>query len=226
MKYLQGGDNDLNRSLYKIALDFIPKNSDVLNLGCGIKFNFEKLLFSEKEIQCTSVDIIDLQKHHIRTPNFIKKYVLGDVEYNLNLGNKYDIVCFFELIEHVDKTDNLLKNCFEHLKKEGLLIFSFPNLSSIFARIELLLGFQPHILEVSNEKANLGSGFFGRINNPPGQVLHHIRGITTKAIIDLLKVHGFEIVKIVGYDYRLPIIPRYLPKISPVNIVICKKKQY
>ena len=43
---------------------------------------------------------------------------------------------------------------------------------------KLLCGFQPHVLEASNDYANFGSGAFGRWNNPSGVPVHHIRGIT------------------------------------------------
>ncbi len=74
------------------------------------------------------------------------------------------------------------KTIINNLKDDGLLICSLPNLASIYARIELLLGFQPHVLEVSNVYGNFGTGIFGKLNNPPGVSIHHIRAFTHKAI--------------------------------------------
>lgn len=48
-KLLQSGDNDLPISFYDIALRFIKARDKVLNLGSGIKFNFESLLKERKK---------------------------------------------------------------------------------------------------------------------------------------------------------------------------------
>lgn len=118
----------------------------------------------------------------------------------------------------------LLKNCLNNLKDDGVLILSFPNLASIYSRIELLLGFQPHNLEVSNEVSNLGTGIFGKFNGGRGLPIHHIRGITHRAMKDLLGIHGFKVVKMFGYEYRFKKLFYYFPSIAPVNVFVCKKR--
>ncbi|MFA4942601.1 MAG: methyltransferase domain-containing protein [Patescibacteria group bacterium] len=220
----QGGDNNLSRNFYKIVLDYIKNGQKILNLGCGILFNFEKVVFENKNIKSTSIDVIDIQELNIKKPYFIDNFLVMSVENSFILENKFDVVTFFELIEHVDNTDVLLENCFNNLKDDGLLIFSFPNLASVYARIELLFGFQPHILEVSNVKANFGAGIFGKLNNSKNVPLHHIRGITNRAMREMLDFNNFKIVKIIGYEYRFKRLFRFFPSFAPVNIVICKKK--
>jgi len=219
---LQGADHDLDPVLYKIAFKYISNNSQILNLGCGMRFNFEKEIIKEKKVNILSADILNIQN----VPNTIKFKKLS-VEKKFQFKEKFDIITFFELIEHIDKTDVLLENCFNNLKKDGLLIFSVPNLSSIYGRIELLLGFQPHILEVSNKNSNFGTGIFGRYNNPNNNSpVHHIRGISHKAIKEMLAYYGFEIITAIGYEHHFKILRNlfYLfPSIAPVNIFICKK---
>jgi len=98
------------------------------------------------------------------------KFFEQNVEKLFNLDSKVDVVTFFEVIEHIDETDILLQNCYNNLKDDGLLICShdgllicsLPNLASIYAWIELLLGFQPHVIEVSNVCSNFGTGIFGK----------------------------------------------------------------
>ncbi|HOV97471.1 MAG TPA: hypothetical protein PLW49_00430, partial [bacterium] len=89
---------------------------------------------------------------------------------------------------------------------------------------ELMLGFQPHILEVSNERANFGTGIFGKLNNRGNRPIHHIRGITHRAMKEMLEFNGFEIIKAIGYEWRLKKLFYYFPSIAPVNIFICLKK--
>ncbi|MFA6048909.1 MAG: methyltransferase domain-containing protein [Candidatus Micrarchaeia archaeon] len=227
MKLTQNSDNEKIRT-YQGVLSLVTRKRDckVLNLGSGTTFNFEKEILA----QMPTARIVSSDRIKIKEVPTGVKYLQRDVERLFDLDEKFDFVTFFELIEHIDNTDALLKNCAKHLKKDGLLIFSFPNLASIFCRIELALGYQPHILEVSNEKGNCGTGVFSdlnspkdnRVKNPPA--IHHIRGITSKAMMDLLQFHGFKVVAIKGYSHRADdLFFRYFPSIAPVNVIICKK---
>lgn len=215
---LQGADNIISREFYRLVLSWVKDGDNILNLECGLNFNFEKIISEKRKVSFTSIDILPAKK-----PPFIKEFIIQNVEEPFLLGEKFDLVTFFELIEHLDKTDILLKNCFNNLKKGGLLIFSFPNLASLYTRIELFFGFQPHILEVSNQRANFGTGFFGKINNLQDEPIHHLRGITQKAMKELVCFHGFRIEKIIGYEYRLGKIPSFLSSLASVNIFICKR---
>jgi len=143
---LQGADNILPQEFYRAVLSWVKNGDNILNLGCGLNFNFERMIKKERKVSFTSVDFLPVKK-----PSFVDQFIIQNVEKPFSLDKKFDVVTFFELIEHIDKTDILLKNCFNNLKNEGYLIFSFPNLSSIYSRIELSLGYQPHMLEVSNE---------------------------------------------------------------------------
>lgn len=219
---LQGGDNDISKELYTLTFDYIQDGNSVLNLGCGNRFNFEKNLAKIKNVNITSVDIIDIQEK----PEFVDNFSKKTVEENIQFENKFDVVTFFELIEHIDKTDILLKNCFNNLKEDGYLIFSFPNLASFHGRISLLLGLQPCILEVSNESAKFGRGFADRFfsgKNSTGKTIHHIRGITCRAMKELVIYNGFKIEKIIGFDHRFEKLFKYFPGLAPVNVFVCKK---
>lgn len=217
----QGGDHCIDAKLYKLALPFIRDNDLILNLGCGFKFIFEESLSKAKNVIITSVDFPYIPEK----PPFIKELIKQSVEDEFLLEKKFDVVTFFELIEHIDKTDVLLKNCYKNLKDDGLLIFSFPNLASIYSRIELLLGYQPHLLEVSNEVANFGSGIFGKFNNPKNELIHHIRGITYKAMKELAEYSGFRVLKTIGYDhYHFKRFFKCFPSVAPVNLFVCRKK--
>lgn len=217
----QSGDIDIPDEFYFMALDFIGDAGNVLNLGCGERFNFERLLKQHKpSVRIVSVD----RRDRTNKPVYVDEYVKGNLEEPMSVG-RFDVVSFFELIEHLDNTDSLLKTCHANLRDGGTLIFSFPNLSSIYSRIELLLGFQPHILEVSNQAGHFGTGIFGRINgNEPHQAIHHVRGITHKAMKELVQFHGFSIRKIMGASTNKIRIFNHFPSIAPVNIFVCDKQ--
>ncbi|WP_457617851.1 class I SAM-dependent methyltransferase [Lutibacter sp.] len=216
----QAGDNLIDVNLYELAINHIKDHQQILNLGCGTLLNFEKQLISKRDVNIKCCDI-----NPMKVPNESEhiKFFEQNVEKQFNLNSKVDVVTFFELIEHIDETDILLQNCYNNLKDDGLLICSLPNLASIYARIELLLGFQPHVLEVSNVYGNFGTGIFGKLNNTTGTSIHHIRGFTLKAIKEMLSYYQFKLVKVYGYDHRFKRLMRYFPSIASVNVIVARK---
>jgi len=205
-------------TFYRTSFDYIKNNDHVLNIGCGGLFFFEKALFLLKHAHITCIDILT----NLNKPSYVEKLIIQNIEKEFNLNKKFDVITCYEIIEHIDKTDVLLKNCYRHLKTDGYLIITIPNLSSIFSRIEILLGLQPHILEISNE-ASFGGGLFSKLNNKHRRTIHHIRGITRKAMIEFLNYHKFEIIKEFGYFHKLGLTFQIFLGFAPVNIFICRK---
>ena len=216
----QSADIDIPDQFYLKAIALIGRANTLLNLGCGVRFNFERLLKQARpEIRVTSVDQLELTA----LPDCLDEYIRRDLEMPQKLGD-FDVVTFFEIIEHLDKTDNLLKTCFGNLREGGTLVFSFPNLASIYSRIELMLGYQPHILEVSNQAGHFGTGLFGKLNgNQPHESIHHIRGITHRAMKEFVQFHGFELELVFGTSTNRIRLFDAFPSIAPVNIFVCKK---
>ncbi len=214
----QSGDNAVPAGFYRRILQELQPRMTLLNLGCGSLFTFESLAHDHGIDHVVSVDL--------QTPDKIPKFVTflnRDVESAIDFGSEFDVVTFFEVIEHVDKTDELLRNCYNALKPNGVLAFSFPNLASAYSRFELLLGLQPHVLEVSNENAVFGSGLPGRMNNPTGVSIHHIRGITHRAMRELVAYHGFVVERAHGVSMKRMNLFNAFPTLAPNNIFICRK---
>ncbi|MCX6106039.1 MAG: methyltransferase domain-containing protein [Proteobacteria bacterium] len=219
---LMRGEANVFWPFYNYLHPYIKHQGSLLNLGSGISFAFEAYCREQNSnLEICSVD--RLQPEIV--PSIINRFCVADIESELDLGRhiKFDMVCLFEVIEHVDKTDVLIKNAVRYCRKGGVVALSFPNLSSLYSRLELLMGFQPHILEVSNERANLGTGIFGDFNNPTNQPIHHIRGITSRAGKELVRYHGLKIRDVIGTSCgRFHSIWRNLPGIAPVNLIICE----
>lgn len=153
----------------------------------------------------------------------ISNFILQNIEVPFKLPQLYDIVFCFEVIEHIDKTDILLENCYKNLKDNGIFMIAFPNLASLYSRIELMFGFQPHIIEISNIKANFGTGIFGRMNNPHDEPIHHIRGITYGAMKEMLKFNNFKIIKTYNAN-KGAFFLNFLPSsLASVILFVCKK---
>lgn len=219
---MQGGDIRVNRKYFKTVMKYIPLLTEkCLDLGSGTTFVFDKMLYKGRKVSITCLD--RLNADHVKVPNFLN-YIQGSVEEKIVLKEIYDCIFCFEVIEHIDNTDMLIKNCYAHLSDEGRLFIACPNLASLYCRIELMLGYQPHLLEISNVKANYGTGIFGRFNNPSDSVLHHIRGITYRAMRELLLDNGFKIIKVIGEDASG--ILRLFPRIASSVVFICEKNKF
>lgn len=196
----QGGDGESLTPFFPQIEKFISENYgerfSLMDFGCGICLTFEKTLLQRfPHIKLGGVDI-NTPKETIEGFSF---YLHDIQKKRLFRDDRYDIVYFAEVIEHIDDGDILLDNCYLNCRDDGYLICTIPNLASLFGRVELLMGMQPHVLEASNRYPLAGTGFFGKRNNPDGVSIHHIRGITYKAMRELIERHGFTIIKTKGY---------------------------
>lgn len=177
----------------------------VLVLGSGPFGVLEsKLLTTYPHIEVTSVDL---------TPHLLGERhsaLVFDFNSQLqpNLNGIFDVVVVAEVIEHVVDPDRLLRLSRHLLNNEGFMLIGWPNLASIASRIELLLGFQPHCLEASTRFPLDGTGLMGHLNSPSREVLGHLRGFTVKAMVELLKAHGFSVTSRYGFTNALTWWPK------------------
>lgn len=123
-----------------------------------------------------------------------------DVRYDgLPEGKTWDIILANHLIEHLDDVDYFLRECKSHMKEGTILEISTPNLCAWFNRVLFLFGWLPHSYEVSYEY-NVGK-CFGWNNERIGG---HLRVFSVKALVELLKKHGFKIIDVRGEPSTYP----------------------
>lgn len=115
----------------------------------------------------------------------------------------------------------------------GTLILTTPNLANWFNRILFLFGYQPFFLEASTVDKTVGLKFTRRLTSnrmPVG----YVSCFTKKAIEDLLNLHGFENIKIIGG--KVDCLPKFMepfdslmsffPALSSDMIIIAKFKKF
>ena len=120
-----------------------------------------------------------------------KDYIFADItkEIPKELREKFDLVIFTEVLEHIFADDKIvMANIFELLKPGGTLCFSVPNIATFSNRIRLLVG-----RNVCWPKEKQVKGVFGGYG--------HIREYTFREAIGLMK--DFQIITIQGISgYR------------------------
>ena len=133
----------------------------------------------------------------------------------------FDAIFCGELIEHLTDTDHLLDEIFRVLSPTGCSVLTTPNLSAWHNRIALLLGFQPF---------GTGVSFRYRVGHPrflsTGGTPEHIRVFTYRALVQLLKLHGFVVVETAGITIaetvHWPSPPLAVRAIRPVDALFSR----
>lgn len=122
------------------AAKFIKKEDSVLEVGCGeglfqnyIEYkSYTGLEFSDEAINKARVKGIDV----------IKQNLEEHAKQNLE---KYDVVCYFQVLEHVENPKDFIQNSIVCLKPGGKLILAVPSEDSFIAQaVNCYLNMPPH----------------------------------------------------------------------------------
>jgi 2-polyprenyl-3-methyl-5-hydroxy-6-metoxy-1,4-benzoquinol methylase len=125
---------------YTIACKYITASDDVLEVGCGAGFftNFIKpksyvgLEFNDKAIGIAKGKGLDVRKQ------FLQEHAQENAE-------KYDVVCFFQVLEHIEDPRAFITDALKCLKKGGKLILAVPAEDSHNAdAVNAYLNMPPH----------------------------------------------------------------------------------
>jgi SAM-dependent methyltransferase len=180
----------------------------ILDIGHG-DGNFSVLL--RKVSNAREIYGVDCSPEAVRSAakKGIRSFLVNIDEQNLPLkSNYFDAIFAGYVIEHLFNPDQLLDEIYRVLKPGGLFILATPNLSSLYNRIALLIGFQPFSTAVSL-RHDVGHmiKFYTTLSSSD-----HIKVFTYRSIIELLKIHQFDIIQTIGV--KIPVGPLSLAKMS------------
>ena len=156
-----------NKWEYEKALDFIKHNMNILDIGCG------KGAFLKKVSKVGAKGIgLEFSTEAVKygKANGLNIYHDSIQDFSLKHNGIFDIVCFFQVMEHVVKPKEILEAALFTLKKNGLLIISVPN-------NEILMN------------SNMGNF----LNMPP----HHMLLWNTSSLMNLQKIVSLKILDII-----------------------------
>lgn len=129
-----------------------PKGSKFLDVGCGAGIVSESLALLKAEV--TALDpskaLIDVAKDHLKIHDGLKVDYICDTIENFSIENreKFDVVGFFDVAEHVADLRSILKASVEALKPGGSIFITTWNRTwlgwfySVFI-MQTLLGIVP-----------------------------------------------------------------------------------
>jgi SAM-dependent methyltransferase len=124
---------------YKIALQFLPSNGSVLEVGAG-KAAFAALAGVDRY---TGLEFNDLAIE--RAGHSGIKLLKESVEEHAASGRQYDSVVSFQVLEHVSAPFEFVNGCMGCLKPGGMLILAVPSRDGIGGQsVNSILNMPPH----------------------------------------------------------------------------------
>jgi len=113
---------------YKKIFELLPRKGKILDAGCG-KANLSKYILSQnkslKIIGCDTGKTSDLKNKSF-------KYVQKDLDEGFKFNEKFDVIIFADVIEHLKEPMKILKEAMKHSNK---FIISIPNLDFFMYRL-------------------------------------------------------------------------------------------
>lgn len=134
-------------------------------------------------------------------------------------SSSFDVVHANQVLEHVRRTDVMLREIRRVLRPDGIAFISTNNLSSWHNVISLGLGLQPMPMHVSDEI------IVGNPLNPEHRWGHrdhgrtHLRLFTARALRELASYHGLAVERLetVGYYPLPPLVARLAVRIDATH---------
>jgi len=186
-----------------------------------------------------SLNIENKQKIFIDLPGaFPRKKETGILYLEQDAGSEkwklknesVDVVVSSQCLEHIPHTDHFISESYRVLKKGGAFIVSVPNQGALIFILMMLMTWNPTMNEVSDYYTGLGNPLStNRFKKREGYLGHtHLRLFTLRAMMDLLTVYKFRVIKKHGGTWGIPAIGEFLARIFPYfglfTIVLAKKR--
>lgn len=123
-------------------LGLLSKDHEVAEIGCGNGYTSSKLMNYYKHYCATEGSSEALRNMQARLNNLgidTSLYTLKTIDLSKeDLGNKYDIVFAFDVLEHIppDQLDIVLAKIYQSLKPEGNLVITVPAFMWLWTSID------------------------------------------------------------------------------------------
>jgi trans-aconitate 2-methyltransferase len=126
------GINSRHRNIMKFLKKYgLKKDSQVLEIGCGIGTLSSFISSKLKNGSITGVDISDetINQNRVRYKHLKNlDFIVSDMT-NFSINKKYDIIIFPDVLEHIpiEAHENIFKTTSSLIKQNGLVFINIPN---------------------------------------------------------------------------------------------------
>lgn len=145
---------------YEFAQKFLKKGGKVLDLGCGTGYGSAILG------QMAKVTGLDQNQEAIefaqKKYGSDAKFMVGDITHLQTPGHEFNLVCCFEVIEHLKNPEKMLREVKRVLKPDGYFLLSTPNQDVLSIKGELTSPYHVKEYDLKEIEELLGQ-FFSRV---------------------------------------------------------------
>ncbi len=133
------------------AAEYVRKGDNVLEVGSGSSSFIEHL--SKKGVQATGLELNELAVQLAQDKGF--NVLRENIEtHSQNYPSQYDLVCSFQVLEHISDVHSFIDGMVKCLKPGGILIVCVPNNDSFIKKAEWnILNMPPHHMGLWNRKS-------------------------------------------------------------------------
>lgn len=132
-KAFRAGNNWVKIERHKLRFDLIKKykpNGTLFDLGSG----WGHFLLTGQMLGYNVYGIELAEQPYLYSKNDLKLPVDHVNFFDLKEDKKFDIITMWDVLEHIDKADDVIAKCARLSPKDGLLVIQVPQIDSYFAK--------------------------------------------------------------------------------------------
>ncbi|WP_341659326.1 class I SAM-dependent methyltransferase [Vibrio sp.] len=135
---------------------YVPRSSDVIEIGAGTG-NVSRMLLSE------GFSNISVGEMHLNGLKYAKTYGIENC-YQFDLlrspfSSRFDTVCMFDVLEHIENDNLALRNCHKMLRAGGCVIITVPSHMLLWNRSDRVVGHKRRYSKSELKDKMLAAGF-------------------------------------------------------------------
>ncbi|MBB1192503.1 hypothetical protein DNC80_02325 [Flavobacterium sp. SOK18b] len=136
---------------HEMTMNLLKGNEKVLEVGCGGLGFMQHLSKAGFDVYGLELNLESVEKAKKNNLNVLPETV---EMHSINNYEKYDLVCSFQVLEHISNVNAFITAQIDCLKKGGKLVVSVPNNDSFIKYSKGgLLNFPPHHMGLWNKKS-------------------------------------------------------------------------
>ena len=136
---------------HEIAAKYLADEIEILEIGCA-EGGFLERIGKQYRLKATGLETNSLATIRAREKGLIV-YEESIEKHRSGNEQKYDIICCFQVLEHISDVKSFVEACLACLKLKGTLIISVPNNLSFISEYDHLLNMPPHHVGLWDESS-------------------------------------------------------------------------